>query len=337
MAKRINPDASPNNALKMTTDIIKCECEDVIPVPPNPNFMTRTFIVGIDGTTIQECIDLAAVGANSNNVGVVVIPPGSYTENLTLKQSVMLQGSGNFKDTTTTKIIGAHTFTPTSLNAVNNRISIQNCLLVALTDTPILTIAGTTQVCQVNTIGCFFQDNSNTNTYGMVQITNANARYYSLGNWYRGSGATGPFAIRQTNASLVYSGTGDDYDVTAILEQATGAGAAVASFGYSTLRGTTSGSLFKVTGILFLSHNNVINAATNGSAVNLTIAGASVSSTHNRYDIAVGTGYVITGVASTIYANAYDTYTNTGLAARNVKLKNTVTAVAFTSSLTPSA
>lgn len=65
MAQRINPDANPNNALKMTTDIIKCACDPTCEVaifwrlmqdttPVSTGTITETGKVAIATTLVAD-------------------------------------------------------------------------------------------------------------------------------------------------------------------------------------------------------------------------------------------------------------------------------------------
>jgi hypothetical protein len=90
--------------------------------------------------------------------------------------------------------------------------------------------------------------------------------------------------------------------------------------------------------LLQLSYSTVSNSTTNGSGVNLVSAGASLAVSCAAFSVATGTGYVVNGVASTfyLYGNGMS-YANNASVAYNVKIKNTITALAVTTTLTPSA
>lgn len=69
----------------------------------------QTKIVGVDANTIQGCIDLVT-NATAQNQTQILIPPGFYTENLTLKRCVSLAATGqNNGQVTTIRIVGQHT------------------------------------------------------------------------------------------------------------------------------------------------------------------------------------------------------------------------------------
>ena len=71
----------------------------------------QTKVVGVHASTIQGCINLID-SANGQNQTQILIPPGVYTENLTLKKCVSLAASGqNNGQATTVRIVGQHTLT----------------------------------------------------------------------------------------------------------------------------------------------------------------------------------------------------------------------------------
>ena len=71
----------------------------------------QTKVVGVHASTIQGCINLID-SANGQNQTQILIPPGVYTENLTLKKCVSLAASGqNNGQSNTVRIVGTHTLT----------------------------------------------------------------------------------------------------------------------------------------------------------------------------------------------------------------------------------
>lgn len=92
---------------------------------PNP---VRTKVVGIDASTIQGCIDLLS-DATYANPGQVLIPPGVYTENLTLRPSLLIAGIGQNNGLSgLVRVNGNHTYTGTSVSS-DNQITISALML----------------------------------------------------------------------------------------------------------------------------------------------------------------------------------------------------------------
>ena len=90
-------------------------------------------------------------------------------------------------------------------------------------------------------------------------------------------------------------------------------------------------------GVTTMGYTTVKNSTANGSGANLTTAGASLGAGVCTFAVATGTGYAINGVAGTYFAYSYLTLSNTAVAAYNVKIKNSITALAVTTALTSAA
>ena len=129
----------------------------------------KVFTVGVDASTIAGCIALCTSPTATNNY-VIEIPPGNYTEDLTIPGNVHLKGLANPNDSLSVKLIGQHTITGASNNALNNRVSIANLLLVSShATTPLLTISGSLSETEVQITGCFVQ---NVNTATTAKLFN---------------------------------------------------------------------------------------------------------------------------------------------------------------------
>jgi hypothetical protein len=306
---------------------------------------SKVFTVGIDAATIQGCIDLCT-NASASNVYAVMIPPGVYTENLTLKGSVVLIGMGNSLDTKTVVIKGTHTFTGSAVQVLDNRFSLGNLLLDAngATTTPHFTLAGTTTA-QIDIVGCNIQHTSSS-TASVAFSLGSNITLYFIDSWLTlnqnsGTGGT-QFSLSSGNLYIMNSVT---VGGTRVFEQ-TGAGYIQTTFstlscgGDNAVRIYGNGSAaFPSSGLLSMGWSTLQNTGTNGNGINLLAAGASVGAFGCTFDVLAGaSNYVVTGVAGTSFSSANNMYTNIpGILSRNVKIKNTVTALAYTSSLSSSA
>lgn len=303
----------------------------------------RVLTVGIDANTIQGCINLAT-DATSVTPYIVQIPPGRYTENLTLKGSVMIQGMGNQEDTTSVAITGYHTLSGTAANALNNRVSIANILFVSDGSlNPVFTVSGTTPT-QFNIQGCYIQ-NTTANAAAVTFQIGVNASLY-LDNSTIQMATNGGSQFNMSGGSIylrnVRSGGG-----TKIINMSA---AAYAEITYSRLScaGTSeaisiygNGALgaFPLSGLVSAGWTSFQNTATNGNGVNLTASGASMLAYSCSFDVLSGaSNYVVTGVSGTSFVQLNNNYANIpGILSRNVKIKNTVTLLTYSSALTSTA
>jgi hypothetical protein len=93
--------------------------------------------------------------------------------------------------------------------------------------------------------------------------------------------------------------------------------------------------------LLAVSYSSITNSTTNGSGVNLTAAGTNLAMSCSSFVIATGTGYCVNGPASSTPTAVYlygagISYSNSAGAAYNVKVKNTLSALAVTVAFTSS-
>lgn len=89
-------------------------------------------------------------------------------------------------------------------------------------------------------------------------------------------------------------------------------------------------------GTVTCGYSTIKNSTTNSSGVNLTTAGAVFGMGDATFAIATGTGYCVNGVASTVFLYGSITYSHSVLVSYNVKVKNTISAVAVTQVFTSS-
>lgn len=303
----------------------------------------RVLTVGIDAITIQGCINLAT-DATSVTPYIVQIPPGRYTENLTLKGSVMIQGMGNQEDTTSVAITGYHTLSGTAANALNNRVSIANILFVSDGSlNPVFAVSGTTAT-QFNIQGCYIQ-NTTANTAAVTFQIGVNASLY-LDNstvqmatnggtqFNMGGGSIYLRNVRSGGGTKIINMSAAAYaEITYSRLSCTGTSEAISIYGNGAL------GAFPLSGLVSAGWTSFQNTATNGNGVNLIASGASMLAYSCSFDVLSGvSNYVITGVSGTSFVQLNNNYANIpGILSRNVKIKNTVTLLTYSSALTSTA
>lgn len=298
--------------------------------------IARVFTVGKDAVTIQGCIDLCT-NPSLSNAYVILVPPGTYTENLTLKKQCHLQGLCNPNDTSTVKITGNHTYAGTDANAVNNRITFANIVWINNSATLATFALTATVATQINMSGCYFQ-NSSANTTAKIFDIGTNVRLYlnTCVSRMAGSGTGGTHFV--VSGGTLYCTHGVDVDGgTRILDMTT-AGYAQLTSSVFACNGTDAIRVV-ANGIVAAGYSSFTNGAATGNGVNLLGAGASMLAGWCAFDVQNSAStYVVTGVAGSSFAQANNNFGNiAGVLTRNVKIKNTVTLLNYTTSLTPSA
>jgi hypothetical protein len=79
-------------------------------------------------------------------------------------------------------------------------------------------------------------------------------------------------------------------------------------------------------------YSTIRNTTTNGSGVSLTGSGSSLGAGDMTFTVATGTGYCVRGNGTYLYGP--NTYSNTAATPYNVKIQNTLTALAVTTAFT---
>jgi hypothetical protein len=304
----------------------------------------RVLTVGIDAITIQGCINLAT-DATEATPYVVQIPPGRYTENLTLKGSVMLRGMCNQEDTITVGIIGYHTLSGTALNSLNNRVSVANILFISDGSlNPVFTVSGTTAT-RFSVQGCYINDTT-TNTAAVAFQIGANAALY-LDNSTVDMATNGGGTQFNMSGGSIYLRHVRSEGGTKIINMSA---AAYAEITYSRLicagtseavsiYGNGEGGTFPLSGQVGAGFTSFQNTAANGNGINLTASGARMFSYACSFEVLSGdSNYVVTGVSGTSFLQVNNNYGNIpGVLSRNVKIKDTVTLLTYSSALTSTA
>lgn len=329
------PAQAANGGKFLTTDGTSASWATVATTPS----VVKT--VGVDAATIQGCIDLCTDASASKNY-VVQIPPGRYTESLTLKGSVMLQAMGaNTLDTSTVQITGNHTLTGSATNPLTNRVTMGNIVFVNTSATvPTFTLSGTTAT-QVNINGCYLQANNVATTVVALSI-GAGATVYmrqcivDMANALA-AGTNGGTQFSMVGGNLYLENVSSNGG-TAIVNMTT-AGYVQAVSATLACGGANAVSIC-ANGSFLMGYATVENQATTGNGINITGAGGGAigafSSTFNINNAA--TSYVVTGVAGTAFFQLNNNYVNIpGVITKNVKIKNTVTMLTYASAMTSSA
>ena len=295
----------------------------------------KVFTVGVDANTIAGCIALCTSPTATNNY-IVEIPPGSYTEDLTIPGNVHLKGLANPSDSLSCKITGQHTITGASNNGLNNRVSIANILFVsAHATTPLLTISGTLADTEVQASGCFFQNSNTASTakiislglYGKMYANNVKSRMAGSGN-----GGT-HFTIGAGGA--LYTQYGLDVDGGTCAIDMTGQGYAQLVYSILACQGANTVKI-AANGLVLMQNASITNNAAIGNGVNMLGANASFFATQSVFNILDNAAsFVVTGVAGSFYGYFSNSYSHiAGVVVRNVKIGTNVTQLRYTGSLT---
>ena len=115
-------------------------------------------IVGVDYPTIQSAIDSVTDADTCKNYSIL-IPPGKYVENLTLKPLVNLIGINGDLSNLGVLICGCHSYTPAYSNVLCNRITIDNVSFINPSGTPIFYINSSGYCSQIRFNGVYIEDN----------------------------------------------------------------------------------------------------------------------------------------------------------------------------------
>lgn len=292
----------------------------------------RVFTVGIDANTIAGCIALCTSPSLSNGY-VIEIPPGSYTENLTIPGNVHLKGMTNPNENQAVKVIGQHTITGASANALNNRVSVSNMLLTnSNSTTPNFTISGTAAT-EVQFFGCYVENTAVASTSKIFSL-GANARLY-INNCRTDMAASGNGGAHFTIAGgNLYSNYGLISEGGSCVVDMTVAGYAQLQYAQLGCQGAAAMKIV-ANGMVIINQASLSNSASNGHGVNMLGAAASFFASHSVFNIQENAAsYVVTGVAGTVFGFFANNYSHLpGVATRNVKIGASVSQIRYSGSL----
>ena len=297
----------------------------------------KVYTVGVDANTIAGCIALCTSPTATNNY-IIEIPPGSYTEDLTIPGNVHLKGLANPSDSLSVKITGQHTITGASNNTINNRVCLANILFVsAHATTALLAISGTLAETEVQVFGCFLQNANVASTaklislglYGKMYANNTKTRMAGSGN-----GGT-HFTISAGGA--LYTQYGLDVDGGSCAIDMTGQGYAQIVYAILSCQGASTIKI-AANGMVLMQASSVTNNAAIGNGVNLLGAGASFFATHCVFNVLDNAAsYVVTGVAGSFFGMFANSYSHiAGVVTRNVKIGTSLTQLRYSGSLASS-
>jgi hypothetical protein len=297
----------------------------------------RVLTVGIDASTIAGCIALCTNPSISNSY-IIRIPPGVYTENLTIPGAVHLQGMCNPMDNVSTRLTGQHTITGTNVNALNNRVSISNLLMTSAdATTALLSISGTTAT-EVQISGCYLQNVNSATTSKIFNVGSNGTLYVGLSRVAMASaaGTGGTHVVLSGGNFYTYSYLTVDGG-TRFLDMTTATYAQIVNT-YVNVNGS---DIIRIaaSGLVFAGYSSFTNNATVGNGVNLLGANASMGANNCTFSVLNDAStYVVTGPSGSAFLQVGNNYAHiAGVVTRNVKIKNTVSLLTYTSALTPSA
>jgi hypothetical protein len=296
----------------------------------------KVFTVGVEANTIAGCIALCTSPTATNNY-VIEVPPGTYTENLTIPGNVHIKGLANPSDSLCVKVIGQHTITGASANALNNRVSIANILFTSThATTATFAISGAADT-EVQMTGCYVENvatastakNINLGSFGKLYANNVKSRMASSGN-----GGT-HFTI--ATGGQLYTQYGLDVDGGTCAIDMTGQGYAQIVYGILSCQGASTIKI-AANGQVLMQASSVTNNAAIGNGINLLGANANCFATHCVFNILDNAAsFAVTGVTGSFFGMFANSYSHiAGLVVRNTKIGANVTQLRYSSSLAAS-
>lgn len=279
----------------------------------------KTKIVGVDGNTIQACIN-SVTSASGQNQTQILIPPGIYTENLTLKLGVSLAATGqNNGQASTVRIVGQHTLTGGAV-AGDNIIQFAGLRFDNThATTPTFTFSAQSGVpLLVHFDSCMVgSSNAATTSVGMLIGTDVSVRcndVKSLANATAGSGGT-HFDIN--GGTLYGTNLSTEYGTRAILMRGTPTALKpYCELKHSDLR-TTGANVVEIqstTALFTAGWTGFENTNATGNGITLagvTTVGAVAGVFNSVFTITAGaSNYVVTGDAGSVYYSLGNSYSN---------------------------
>jgi hypothetical protein len=279
----------------------------------------KTKVVGVDGNTIQACIN-SVTSASGQNQTQILIPPGVYTENLTLKLGVSLAATGqNNGQASTVRIVGQHTLTG-GATAGDNIIQFAGLRFDNThATTPTFTFSATGGVALlVHFDSCMIgATNAATTSVGMLIGTDVSVRcndVKSLANATAGSGGT-HFDIN--GGALFGTNLSTEYGTRAILMRGTPTALKpYCELKHSDLR-TTGANVVEIqstTALFTAGWTGFENTNATGNGITLagvTTAGAVAGVFNSVFTITSGaSNYVVTGDLGSVYYSLGNSYSN---------------------------
>lgn len=284
----------------------------------NQPFGSRVKIVGRDANTIQGCIDLIT-DATASSPAMVLIPPGLYTENLTLKTSVSLAGVGtNNGLNSIVQITGNHTLTG-GATAVDNTIQFSGIRFLGSSNTtPGFTFSATGAVgVSVNFETCTVGNGGTlTTAVGMqinadviVKLNDVKSLMYSVA----GEGGT-HFDVN--GGSLYGTNLSTEFGTRAFLLRGTGTLKPYVELKNCDIRanGTDVVSITSTTALMTAGWSSFSSSSATVNAFNISGAGSIVGVFNSSFSMPAGaSNYLVTGVAGSYYFSANNSFSSTAV------------------------
>jgi len=302
---------------------------------------SNTKVVGVDAATIQGCIDLVSSPTALTQVQVL-IPPGVYNENLTLKPCVSLASTGlNNGQSSIVRINGTHTLTG-GTSAGDNIIQLNGLRMDYNASTsPTLTISATgTTPLLVHIQDCMIgNSNASTSSVGVLVNQYCSLRcnnVKSLANSTSGSGGThvevnggtfygDQFSTEYGTLALRLSGTGGALKPYAELKQCS-----LSCTGSNVVDITSTTALFSA------GWTGFTNNATTGNGINIA-TGSVIGVFNSVFVITAGaSNYVVTGAVGGVYYSLNNSYSNATGVPYETKVNANISQFLYSSSI-PSA
>lgn len=295
----------------------------------------QTKTVGVDAATIQGCIDLVS-GATGLNQTQILIPPGVYTENLTLKPCVSLASTGgNNGQGSVVRIVGVHTATG-SATAGDSVLEINGIRFENATTSATITFSANGTVPFLVHMQDCMVGNSNVSTAVSGVVINSDVavravNVRSIANATAGSGGT----HWDLNGGSLYSqGCSTEYGTCALLMRGTnGASKPYAELRYSyfNINGSNVVNITSATALLTAGWCSFENRATTGNGITIA-AGSVVGVFNSAYVITAGaSNYVVTGAAGCAYFSTGNSYSNSSVVPYETKIGPSVAQYSYTS------
>jgi hypothetical protein len=305
---------------------------------PTSSGMTfaKTKVVGVDAQTIQGCIDLVT-GATALNQTQILIPPGVYAENLTLKPCVSLASTGgNNGQGSVVRINGYHTCQG-SATAGDSILELNGLRLDTNTANPVLTLTanGSTKFL-VHIQDCYLSNsNSSTSVVGVQVNANVTVRAANVRTTANSTAGAGGTHWDVNAGSLYLERCSGEFGTGAILMRGTnGALTPYAEVKWSNyiIQGTNCINITSATALLTMGWSAFQNLATTGNGI--SIAAGSVAGVFDcNFSVVAGaSNYVITGDAGSALYQQGNNYSNAPYATFETKINAAVAQFTYTPS-----
>lgn len=327
-ANALLPSQSSNNGKFLTTDGTNTSWAKTLA-------FAQTKTVGVDATTIQGCIDLVS-GATASNQTQILIPPGAYTENLTLKPCVSLASTGgNNGQGSVVRVNGVHTATGAA-TAGDSILEINGIRFENTTTSPTITFNanGTTQFLVILEDCMVGNSNASTAVSGVVINANVVVRAVNVRSLANSSAGQGGTHWDLNGGSLYANGCSTEYGTCALLMRGTNG----ANYPYAELKGSylkangaNTVSITSTTALLTAGWCSFENQAATANGINIA-AGSVVGVYNSAFVITAGaSNYVVNGAAGSLYFSTGNSYSNSSLIAYETKIGASVAQYAYTS------